>query len=78
MSRIIGLRIIKRVVLKNNLYVCHAEPYYASVNASASSVIDNKYIIWHNRLGHMSDIGVDILHKLGHFGSDILPPHPFM
>ena len=36
---------------QNNLYVCHAEPILDFVN----SVIGDKSVLWHNRLGHMSN-----------------------
>ena len=57
----------------NNLYVCHAETACDSMN----SVTGDKSVLWHNRLGHMSNKGLEILHKGGHFGSDKLSPIPF-
>ena len=54
MKIIKGCLVVFTAVKKNNLYVCHADPVSASVNASANSVFD-KSVIWHNRLGHMSD-----------------------
>ncbi|CAH9139773.1 unnamed protein product [Cuscuta epithymum] len=68
-----GSLVIFTAEKKNNLYVCQAEP----VPDYVYSVIGDKSILWHNRLGHMSNKGLDILHKNGHFGSDKLSPIEF-
>ncbi|CAH9052299.1 unnamed protein product [Cuscuta europaea] len=53
----------------NNLYVCHAKPYIDSVNA-VNVVHTDKTLLWHNRLGHMSNKGLGIMHKHGYLGKD--------
>ncbi|CAH9141104.1 unnamed protein product [Cuscuta epithymum] len=57
----------------NNLYVCHAQPFCDSAHV----VNSDKSALWHNRLGHMSNRGLEILHKSGCFGKDSVSPIPF-
>lgn len=67
-----GSIVVFKAEKKNNLYVCKAEP----VCEHANFVVDN-YVLWHKRLGHMSNKGLEILHKNGHLGSDKLMHVPF-
>ena len=57
---------------KYNLYVCRAEPILDCVNA----IIDDKSVLWHNWLGHISNKGLDVLHRNGHFGNDCVSSVP--
>ncbi|CAH9067875.1 unnamed protein product [Cuscuta epithymum] len=57
----------------NNLYVCHAKPFAESVNV----VCSDKTSLWHNRLGHMSNKGLDVMRRAGYFGKDSVTSVPF-
>ncbi|VFQ69548.1 unnamed protein product [Cuscuta campestris] len=67
-----GSIVVFKAEKKNNLYVCKAEP----VCEHANSVVDN-FVLWHKRLGHMSNKGLEILYINGHLGSDKLMHVPF-
>lgn len=53
----------------NGIYTVSADPsnYHCSAALNFKS---NKSIIWHKRLGHISEKGLNILNKLGCFGKD--------
>ena len=61
---------------KYNLYVCTAKPL---CDVSVAHVVkENNTILWHNRLGHMSEKGMHILHKSGYLcDKDVSMPLPF-
>lgn len=71
-----GSLILFKAVKLNNLYICHAEPTCETMHC-LNSVQNDKTILWHNRLGHMSNKGLEILKKDGVFGNDSIFNVPF-
>lgn len=59
----------------NNLYLCHVESV-SIVNSSIDAIHEDMTILWHNRLGHMSNKGDERL-KVGAFGDDVLSSMPY-
>ena len=57
-----------KAVKKNNLYVCSAKPLcdLPVINVVKS----NSTVLWHNRLGYMSEKGMHILSKDGILSSN--------
>lgn len=53
----------------NVVCILQAEPLVETLLVSARSS-DDKSLIWHKRLGHVSEKGMIILNKLGCFGKD--------
>ena len=67
-----GVLCLFKAVKKCNLYVYSAQSL-ACVNSLANVVkVDDKTMLWHNRLGHMSEKSLNILKK-----NELLPENEF-
>lgn len=76
MKIIKGSMILFKAARQDKLYVCHATPIPAS-DYKVNYVHPDKAVLWHNRLGHMCNKGLEILKKDGVFGKDIISPITF-
>ncbi|CAH9095979.1 unnamed protein product [Cuscuta epithymum] len=65
--------VLFKALKENSLYVVHAKPF----SEHANTVLSDKSVLWHQRLGHMSNKGLNVLQKSGCFGNDLVSPIPF-
>ncbi|CAH9077615.1 unnamed protein product [Cuscuta europaea] len=65
--------VLFKALKQNNLYVVHAKPFSENANV----VLSDKFVLWHQRLGHMSNRGLNILKQTVCFGNDLVSPIPF-